>query len=150
MKRPDQDQFDLFSRHLEEIDPSLRAFAGDNGFHLEINPNRYPCRILRRTGNPELIIDIYQDDHWREVEYRTDLPHTIAAAAFYTPAEDALSLWKLSEVLLEHKPFSALREGLQGCLTRAAGLLATWDPEIIMERGQRLRNFKTECERNLL
>jgi len=148
MNRPDQEQFDLFSRHFEEIDSELRAFGEESGFLLEINPNRYPCRILRQTGNPEFVIDVYQDDHWRQVEYRTDLPHTIAAAAFFTPPSDELSLWKLNEVLLEHVPFSAIRERLPVCLARAVGVFATWSPEIILARGQRLRNFKTECQQS--
>lgn len=150
MKRPDQERFDMFAHHFETIDSLLREFSRIHGFQLEKNVYRQPCRILRRIGNPELLIDIYQDDHWLSVDYRTNLPHSIAAVAYYEPMEDPLSLWKLSEILLEHKPFSVVQEHLEECLKRAATLLGSWAPEIMMQRGQRLRNLKRESQQGLL
>ncbi len=138
MTRPDDATFELFSRHFEELDHQLEPFAESRGYQLEKNPNRQPCRILRRSGNPEAIIDIYQDDHWRQVDYRPDLPYSIAAAAFYRPPDDPHTLWKLSQMLIEGEPFSVVRDGLQEALTRAATLLDAWNHQVIEARGQRL------------
>jgi hypothetical protein len=149
LRRPDEDLFELFSRHFERIDPVLERFAERHGFRLERNANRQPCRILRRSGNPEQLIDIYLDDHWLQVDYTKNLPHSIAAASFYEP-DDHSSLWKLNEGLIEHQPFSVIQDRLEECLDRAAGVFASWTPELIMRRGERLRNLKREYERGMI
>src|SRR5215469_4268141 len=149
MRRPDEDLFELFARHFERIDPALDRFVERHGFRLEKNTHRQPCRILRRTGNPERLIDIYQDDHWLQVDYTKNLPHSMTAIAFYE-SDDRSSLWKLTEDVIEHQPFSVVQERLEECLAYAAIVLESWTPEVIVQRGERLRNLKREYEEGML
>ena len=150
MKRPDQYRFNQFSQHFETIDHSLETFSNNYGFSLEKNVNHVPCRILRKSGNPELIIDIYLDDNWFNIEYDADLPHSFAAATFYVPQADDMSLWKLSIVLAEHQPFSAISQCLQTHLETAVQLFQSWTPDIIMQHGKRFRNLNMEWKKGLL
>jgi hypothetical protein len=150
MKRPDQDRFELFTKQFEALDPFLTRFGVDHGFQLERNVNRYPCRILRRRGNPQFLIDIYQDDHWLQVDYRSDLPYSIAAAAFYVPPENTLQLWKLSKVIVGHKSFTDIERRIREYMNTALEFSKSLSSEIILQQGQCLRNLKAENERGLL
>ena len=148
MPRPDQERFERYSRPWESMDGLLGDFAERHELQaLEKNANRYS---EPDPGDAQailsLLIDIYQDDHWLDVEYRSDLPHSFAAVAFYEPPQDRLSLWKMKEMLLEHQPFSVIEARLEECLERSLRLLASWTPEVIVQRGVRCRNLKREFE----
>lgn len=150
MRRPDQNKFDLFVKHFEKIDPLLQNFADKHGLSLDINTNRYPCRILRKPpGNPSLLIEISMDDHWLDVEYDENLPHSLGIAAYYVPPTDELSRWGLSVNLVKHQTFSTICQTLEERLETALKQLESWTPDIIMERGKCFRNIQKERELGL-
>lgn len=144
MTRPDDAQFREFSRCFESIDTVLKEFARTHHFKVEKNPNRIPCRILRRVGNPHHIVDIYQEAHWRHVAFSPSLLYNVAAAAFYTPDDDTLSIWKLNQLLLSGKTFAELRAALPEALERADRLLEEWTVPVILEKGERHPNLMSQ------
>jgi hypothetical protein len=150
MTRPDEDRFEQFARTFERLDSVLARFAEDRQFQVEKCPNRTPSRLLRRFGNPQLIIDIYQDQPWTQVVLDDELTYSLAAVAFYEPPDDPLALWKFSAILVARQTFAVLEVQLEQGLQRGVAMLESWTPATIIEHGQRLRNLKTEVERGLL
>ena len=90
MRRPDQDRFDLFARPLECLDEQLQTFADRHGFQLEKNPDRQPGRILRRIDDIQQVIDLSQDDHWLQVDYRFRLTLLLGCRRFLRVARGPL------------------------------------------------------------
>ena len=142
MKRPDQDRFDQHSQHFAIIDSELERFCSEHGFRLETNLYHTPCRALRRAGNPELVFEIYQQGDWLKLEYREDLPHTLAVASYYEPPDRPELIFRLTATLAENEPFFALRLNLEKYLNQGLALLESWLPEIIVQQGKGSENFK--------
>jgi hypothetical protein len=136
LRRPDQTRFDLFVEHFETIDPQLQIFADKHGFTLEYNLHRQPCRILRRRGNPELVIGINMDDHWLYVEYSEKLPHSFGIATYYEPPADNLFVYRLRSDLAKQQTFSDICLHIDQYLETSAQLLQAWTPDIIMQDGE--------------
>ena len=146
MKRPDQDRFDQHARHFDAIDQELERFCREQGFELVRNMYRTPCRVLRRLGNPQLIIDIYQDEHWYNIDYREDMSHTFAVAGYYEPPQDDAHVFKIAASIAEHQPFSEIIRNLNSYLSEGLELLNSLTPEVILQEGQRWEKFKENKE----
>jgi len=84
----------------------------------------------------------YMDDHWLTIEYKEDLPHTLAVASFFTSSQDDSVIFKMEAILDEHQPFAAIKVRLDELLNRGLWMLNSWTPDIIVAKGQQLENLK--------
>lgn len=142
MKRPDEEKFLQHAQHFLVLDGELEVFCAQHGFTLDKNLHRTPCRVLRRGENPEQIIDIYQQGHWSEMDYRDDLPHTFALAAYYQASSDDLYLYKLEAIVSDNETFSGIVLHLSEYLTEGLGQLNSWTSEDFLLKGARIENLK--------
>ena len=141
MTRPDQERFELFARHFEAFDADLDVFGNSHQFQLERNILRQPCRLLRRNGNPNYLIDISLAGHWREMPFEEDLPHDVAVFAYYEPPESQF-IWKKSADIVRGQPFHILRHVLDQHLARGLKLINEWQANVILETRVRVENLK--------
>jgi hypothetical protein len=141
MRRPDQDLFDQFSRHFETIDADLTSFCLSNNLELQKNFLRQPCRVLRRKGNPEYLVDLAVDGYWREMEFSEDLPHSLLVMAYFE-ATDSDFVWRKSTDLAKGQKFSELRNHLLPLLERSVTYFEQWTPDVITREGEKLDNLK--------
>jgi hypothetical protein len=124
MVRPDEDRFCRFSRHLEAIDDEIGYFCREHHLQLQKNLNRQPCRVLRSSGNPQFVIDLYLEGHWLSLDYREDLPHSVGVAAYYQPAQGKRLVRRAT--VAERLSFSELRPRLGPILEESLALLKSW------------------------
>ena len=141
MKRPDQDNFDMFARHFDGIDCLVEAFCKTHDFQLEKNSFRQPSRVLKREGNPSFLIDIGLSEHWLKTKYEEDMPHTITVIGYYEPPNSAV-IWKIASEIASQESFSHLQGKLADYLEKAARLINEWTSEVIMHNGKPSENLK--------
>jgi hypothetical protein len=141
MKRPDQDRFDAFSRHLDVLDGELSTYCALGGFELEKNLLRQPGRVLRRRGNPEFLIDVALSGYWLEMDFSDDLPHTITAIGYYE-RPGSMYVYRMARVIVANEPFSYLTRNLRNHLDSARELIANWSPQVMREHGERVENLR--------
>ena len=141
MKRPDEKQFLQHAEHFLVIDYELESFCQRHGFILDKNIHRTPCRVLRKSGNPEWIFDIYQKGYWLDIAYDEDIPHTFAVAAYYeiSPSND---LYKLEFTIVENAVFAGIVEHLHEYLVKGLEVLKSWTPDTIHMQGTQVENFR--------
>lgn len=142
MNRPDEKLFLQHAEHFQEIDNYLESFCKEQGFVLDKNLYRTPCRVLRKRGNPELIIDIYQEGNWLNLKYIKNLPHTFAVAGYYEPTSDDSFIYKLEYVVVEQKTFYEIVIELKDYLTQSLVILNSWTQETFQTKGTRVENLK--------
>ena len=94
-----QKLFDDHVKHFEQIDVGLEKFASTHHFVLEKNQWHRPCRVLRKKGTPEYVIEISQEGDWKKVPYRDDLPHTVVVVGI-VPNPDAGIVHRMSEEIV--------------------------------------------------
>jgi hypothetical protein len=85
VRRPDEDLFQSHCAHFVALDPVLQEFCRGRELKLEPNALRAPCRMIRKKGNPEYFLDIYQNGVWHKLQYTPDLPHSVMAVGAYWP-----------------------------------------------------------------
>jgi hypothetical protein len=144
VKRPDEEHFLRHSEHFLIIDQELENFCLRQGFTLDKNLYRTPCRVLRRKGNPELVIDIYQETDWVKTEYYESLPHTFAVAAYYETPPANNYIYKLEALLGEHEQFTVIAENLQNYLARGLHIFSSWTPDIFLQEGLLIENLRKQ------
>jgi hypothetical protein len=146
MVRPDEARFQTHVKHMEALDPILEDFCrgrGD-GFILQKNLYRIPCRVLRRRGNPEPIIDIYELGDWSKLEYNENLPHTMGIAAYYQTDGAAYYQaggnrevqYRKTLILYHEVTFGELLEYIEEGLQKALGILSSWTEQDIVRTGE--------------
>ena len=141
MRRPDQDRFDAFAEHFDVLDEELIAFCHREDFKLERNSLRQPCRVLRREGNPHLLIDISLSKHWLEMELAEDMQHNVNAIAYYE-VEGSDYIWKTSRRIVNEQAFSAIFKNCSNYLLEARNLFRIWTPDVILASGEQIQNLR--------
>ena len=132
-------RFEEHAKHFEQIDAALEEFSRENGFALEKNQWHRPCRVLRKKGNPEYVIEIAQEGDWKKVLYRDDLPHTIIAAG-YAVGEKQEFIYRVNEEVAYFVHFSAVQNNLRQYLEAALTHLQKWTADAIVRGGARSRH----------
>lgn len=132
-------RFEEHAKHFEQIDAALEEFSHRNGFALEKNQWHRPCRVLRKKGNPEHVIEIAQEGDWKKVRYRDDLPHTIIAAG-YAVDEKHEFVYRINEEVAYFVHFSAIQSNLRQYLEAALAQLRKWTADAIIREGARSRH----------
>jgi hypothetical protein len=141
-QRPDQEKLDTFTAIFVKIDRQLESFCAQNGYQLDKNLNRQPCRVLRKGSNPEYIIEIFLTENWLTTDFTENLVYSIVCCAYYTPPEHKQYRWKLDNVLLENVPFRVVEEKLRQELAVALKFISSWTDDIIIQKGKRMDNLK--------
>src|SRR5882724_5688250 len=115
MKFDERITFEAHAKHFEQLDGLLEKFAHEHQFSLERNQWHRPCRVLRKKGNPEYIIEAFQEGVWSKLLYRADLPHTLGVAAHLVD-EKRESVYKMSEEIAYFIHFSTIQDNLNDYL----------------------------------
>jgi hypothetical protein len=141
-QRPDQEKLDKFTAIFVKIDRDLESFCAQNGYQLDKNLNRQPCRVLRKGSNPEYIVEIFLTENWFTADFSQNLVYSMVCCAYYTPPEQKQCRWKLDKVLLENVPFLVVEEKLRQELSAALKFISSWTADIIIQKGKRMDNLK--------
>jgi len=142
MERPEEKRFLQHAAHFTAIDDYLSEFCAVNHFELDKNLHRTPCRVLRKLGNPRLLMDFYQEGNWFELDYSDSLPHTFVVGGYYTPSTDAKFAFKLERVLVSHQPFNAVSRNLPSLLSAGLAIIQAWTPETFLGEGVQVKNLR--------
>ena len=132
-------RFEEHVKHFEQIDDFLEDFSRANGFALEKNQWHRPCRVLRRKGNPEQVIEITQEGDWKKVSYRDDLPHTITVVG-QAVDEKQQFIYRMNEDVAYFVHFSTIQDNLRKYMGDALARLQKWTPDVILREGARGRH----------
>ena len=132
-------RFEEHAKHFEQIDAALEEFACKNGFALEKNQWHRPCRVLRKKGNPEHIIEIAQEGDWKKVLYRDDLPHTVTVVG-HAMDEKQEFIYRMNEEVAYFVHFSVVQNNLRQYLEDALNHLQKWTADTIICEGSRSRH----------
>ena len=119
----------------------LEAFCAQHGLHLDKNALRQPCRVIRKPGNPNYLMDIHEEGVWHEMEYSEQLPHSVFAAAHYSSPEDSDWVYRVEHLIAHGHEFSSIRNDLGEYLSAWLALVNTWQPATILEQGRRHQNL---------
>lgn len=96
---------------------------------------------MRSQSNPLLIIDIYEDVDWRNVDFRPDLPHVVAVGAQFVPDDNREIQLRYSEKLIAGAEFHQIEDRLDDLLARALARLKSFSVQFLKEHGVRGENF---------
>jgi len=132
-------QFEEHVKHFEQIDAVLEEFARVNGFTLEKNQWHRPCRVLRKKGNPEHVIEVAQEGDWGKVLYREDLPHTITVIGHVVDERQEF-VYRMSEEVAYFVHFSTIQSNLLQYLQIALSSLQKWTGDVILRNGAQSRH----------
>ena len=124
VERPDQPRFDYFSRHFEQIDDQLEAFGRQFGWELIKNPLRKPERDLHKIGIMRVMLGIYLEGNWLELDVDAPFLHTAGVTAIYRPVPDLGFFRRI--VLVEHETFDNIKANLDQILYRGMNAAETW------------------------
>jgi hypothetical protein len=142
MERPDEKHFLQHINHFQVVDPLLENFCVKEGFELDKNLYRTPCRVLRKKGSPKFLFDFYQEGNWLDLEYSDNLAHTFAVAGYYHSPTDESHIYKLEYFFAKQKTFAEISEQLQNHLTRGFETFELWTPKVFEREGNIIKNPK--------
>jgi hypothetical protein len=142
MKRPDEILFLQHTERFKVVDRALTTFCSENGFTLDINLHRTPCRVMRRAGNPEVVLDFYLDGNWQELDDMDNLRYTFAVAGYYVAPENTGVLLKLEAVLGDRQSFGMVCEKLSEYLDAGLRILDSWTISEYQTKGTKLENLR--------
>lgn len=140
MIRPDQERFDRFASQVLVLDGDIERFCNANGFDLEINAHRTPCRVLRRKRRVLEIVDIYLDGDWRVIDYRECLPCVFSICSYYEASGDGRKLYKIERELAGESSFISLVPKIGVLLQESLGFFDEWSPAVVMADGVEIEN----------
>lgn len=138
MLRPDSEQFENHAKEFEVLDSALNRFCELNGFKLERNLYRTPCRVLRKVGNPEQIIDIFQDGDWRTGPYNRNWTNTVGVASHFLPNQGDLYYLRLTDKVVSGLTLSSVMDDLEAILRQCLARLSGWTLQDFQKEGIRV------------
>ena len=127
-------EFERHVKHFTQLDEALETFGREHEFALEKNQWRRPCRVLRKKGNPEYVIEISQEGNWHQIAYREDLPHTLGVVAYFVDEKNE-QVYRKGEDIAYFVHFQTIQVNLKVYLDKALAHIKEWTPEVILREG---------------
>lgn len=121
-------------KHFELLDRKLELFAREHQFELEKNQWHRPCRVLRKKGTLEYIVEISQDGDWKNSLYQSDLPHTVSVVA---QSSDSEHVYRLNSRIADAVSFSLVERNLTDYLTTALDCIQKWTLPVLVRDGEK-------------
>ena len=132
-------RFEEHVKHFEQLDDVLKEFTHLYRFTLEKNQWHRPCRVLRKKGNPEYVIEVAQEGEWEKVLYREDLPHSVTVIAHVVDEKQEF-VYRLKEEVAYFVHFSTIQNNLRQYLETAMAQIQKWTADVIVRDGAQSRH----------
>lgn len=136
--RPDQPKFDQFTAPLAALEPEFTGWGEREGFGFVRHVHRTPSLMLRKSGNPLLLIEVYLELVWHQVEFSDDVPYKFTACTYLREQNPPYRVWRFGRALAAGKPLIWIKQNLPGLLAMASGFLETCSTSIIVANGEEM------------
>lgn len=89
-----------------------------------------------------MIVDIYLQENWKEVDLSHSLFYKVAFCGYYKEKIGSGKQWKLSCVISQDQPLGVLSDHLKDDLKKVAQLLPQCDATYIKMHGKEIPDYK--------